>query len=93
MSTVAESYVLFRSAIEPQLAAARRAEWTTVVGATDRAEKNPAKLPSARRRKRPEEPNKVVLCACGCGERIKLFDADGYRHRFKSGHKVRRRHV
>lgn len=37
----------------------------------------------------PDEPNPVVICACGCGVSFHKFDADGRPRRYVSGHNYR----
>lgn len=37
----------------------------------------------------PGEPNETIECACGCGQTLLKFDADGRARRFISGHNVR----
>lgn len=37
-------------------------------------------------RRRPDEPNPVILCACGCGGKFKKFDNSNRPRRFKPGH-------
>lgn len=37
-------------------------------------------------RRRPNEPNPRVSCACGCGDRFRKFDANGRPRSFTTGH-------
>jgi hypothetical protein len=37
-------------------------------------------------RRLPDEPNGVVDCACGCGQRFERFDGSGRPRRFVNGH-------
>lgn len=53
--TTSERWAEFKKEIEPALAAKRAVGWNTVSGYTDRAMKNPALLPTGRRRKRKEK--------------------------------------
>jgi hypothetical protein len=34
----------------------------------------------------PGEPNPIVVCACGCGSRLRKFDKGGRPREFVSGH-------
>lgn len=37
-------------------------------------------------RRLPNEPNPLIVCACGCGEEIHKFDDSGRPRQFVSGH-------
>lgn len=39
--------------------------------------------------KHPDEPNKAVACACGCGGKFKRYDKQNRPRRFISGHNLR----
>lgn len=41
-------------------------------------------------RKFPEEENKEIPCACGCGKLINYFDSQGRIRQFISGHNIKR---
>lgn len=43
---------------------------------------------TGKRRRLPGEPNRVVACACGCGETFLEFDATGRPRRFVIGHNM-----
>jgi hypothetical protein len=34
----------------------------------------------------PDEPNRMILCGCGCGEEFSMFDDGGRPRRFRPGH-------
>ena len=38
--------------------------------------------------RRPDEPNPLIECACGCGTRFQKYDAYGRPRRFVSGHNM-----
>ena len=41
-------------------------------------------------RKLPQEENKQIACACGCGQLINYFDSQGRIRQFVSGHNIKR---
>lgn len=45
---------------------------------------------AGKRLRNPGEPNREILCACGCGMRLLEFDASGRPRRFISGHNSER---
>ena len=43
--------------------------------------------------RKPGEPNEIVKCECGCGERFERFNSWGYSRRFVRGHNSKARRV
>lgn len=42
--------------------------------------------PGGDRLRLPDEPNRTILCGCGCGDEFTMFDETGRPRRFISGH-------
>lgn len=45
--------------------------------------------PHSKATRLPGEPNRMINCACGCGELIREYDSGNERHRFVYGHHQR----
>lgn len=52
--------------------------------------RKPARKRGAYVLRRPDEPNPIVECACGCGGTLTAFDYQGRSRRFISGHNARK---
>jgi hypothetical protein len=39
-------------------------------------------------RRRPDEPNPVIECACGCGMKFPKYDSSGRPRKYISGHNM-----
>jgi len=57
-----------------------------VVASTAEHRMHHRKPESADRLRFPGEPNRLLLCGCGCGTEFTMFDASGRPRRFVTGH-------